>query len=160
MACLYTLQTVRIPNFLRALEQTMKFLTHNSLKCPAKDVVNGFPLLIEINEMEVQETEFNEEFIIGILPSLQWDGVLLAAKAVGLEGLPEKYSTDYLQDKDFLLAMHNLLLGVNVKSGVLICPESARRFEIKDGIPNMMYVLYFYGLSYFFINIPTNTLRS
>ena len=119
----------------------MKFLTHNSLRCNAKDVALGYPLLIDVQDMEILETEFNKQFIQSILSSLNWKGVLIAADSIGLTGLPLDPDMDQVsQDESLLLALHKLLLDVNVISGFLICPESGRRFPISEGIPNMMCV--------------------
>lgn len=116
----------------------MRILTHNSLKCPAKNVNVGYPLGLEITDMEIVESEFNAEFIKGVLPSLDWSGVLVAAKSVGLEDLPQSFEMSLLSDENFLLAMHNLLLDIHVKTGVLVCPESGRKFPIENGIADMM----------------------
>ena len=37
-----------------------------------------------------------------------------------------------------LKTFHHLLFEVHVMDGELICPESGRKFLIKDGIPNML----------------------
>ena len=37
-----------------------------------------------------------------------------------------------------LKALHHLLFEVHVMEGELICPESGRKFLVKDGIPNML----------------------
>lgn len=116
----------------------MKLLTHNALRCPAKDVIKGYPLLIEMEEMEVVESEFNRDFMISILPSLDWAGVLIAAKVVGIDGMPQVFDTSLMTDKEFLLAMHNLLLNIHIKKGKMICPESGRSFPIENGIADMM----------------------
>lgn len=115
----------------------MKILTHNSLKCPAKEVANGFPLLLEIEEMEINEVECNLDFIKSIIPSLDWAGINIASKAVGLDTMPTSFETALLDDENFLIAMHNLLFNINVLSGTLICPESGRRFPVEGGIADM-----------------------
>ena len=115
----------------------MRLLTHNTLKCPAKDVVKGYPLRIHIVNMEVKESDFDAGFIAHILPSLDWDSLLVSANAVGMAGLPSQLEQKYLQDSTFLQAMHHLLLDIHIINGTLNCPESGRSFEIKDGIPNM-----------------------
>src|SRR5690349_1322832 len=115
----------------------MKILTHNSLKCAAKDVSTGYPLLLEIADMEINEVECNLDFIRNILPSLDWAGINIASKAVGLADMPDNFDAALLNDESFLMAMHNLLLNINVKTGALICPESGRRFPIENGIADM-----------------------
>lgn len=115
----------------------MKLLTHNFLKCNAKGIVNGFPMKVEISDMEVIETEFNIEFMRHVLPSLDWAGVLLISTAVGFQGLPISYDDSILNDETMLRALHSLLNDIHIKSGFLICPESDRRFPIVNGIPNL-----------------------
>lgn len=41
-------------------------------------------------------------------------------------------------DDDMLRRLHRLLFEVAVVEGSLVCPESGRRFPVKDGIPNML----------------------
>ena len=116
----------------------MRLLTLNSLRCPAKDVAKGFPLGLELEAMEVKESEFNEEFIRHMLPSLDWECILIAANAVGLQGIPQTFDPSLLDDTAFLQALHNLLLDVHVTKGKLVCPESGRKFPIENGLPDMM----------------------
>ena len=116
----------------------MRVLSHNSLKNPAKDVTTGYPLLLEIDDLEVVETEMNEAFIRMLLPTLDWKAVDIAAQAIGLKGIPAEYDPKFLEDKDFLLAMHNLLLDIHIIKGFLVCPESGRRFPIENRIVDMM----------------------
>ena len=116
----------------------MRILSHNSLKCPAKDVIEGYPMLLEVDELEVVETECNPTFIKSILPTLDWKAILIAADAIGLKGIPVEYNSSLLDDNDFILALHNLLLDIHVIKGNLVCPESARRFPIENRIVDMM----------------------
>jgi multifunctional methyltransferase subunit TRM112 len=116
----------------------MRLLTHNSLKSPVKGVSQGYPLQIEILDMEVRESEVNPEFMKNLIPGLDWDGILVVAEAVGLKGLPKVFNPAILEDASFLKAAHNLLLDVHVKRGTLICPESGKRFPIENDLPNMM----------------------
>lgn len=116
----------------------MRVLSHNSLKCPAKDVTTGYPLGLEVEELEVVETECNPEFIKSLLPSLDWKAVCIAADAIGLKDIPAEFDNKLLSDKDFILAMHNLLLDIHIIKGFLVCPESGRRFPIENRIVDMM----------------------
>ena len=115
----------------------MRLLTHNSLRCVAKDAPTGYPLGIEITDMEVGESEVNMGFIKSILPSLNWAGVLIAANAVGFDGLPLTLTSACYEDKDFIRVLHKLLLDVHVLKGTLVCPDTKRQFPIEGGIPNM-----------------------
>eukprot|EP01041_Mallomonas_annulata_P006638 gene6638-13448_t len=116
----------------------MRLLTFNTLKCAAKSVQNGYPLLLSVVEMKVQESAFNPVFIKHIVPSLDWSAIVSGAKAVGFDELPPNLDPSYLEDENFLRAAHHLLLDIHVMKGVLTCPESGREFPIEDGIPNMM----------------------
>jgi len=37
-----------------------------------------------------------------------------------------------------LKALHHVLFEIHVLEGELVCPESGRRFFVRDGIPNML----------------------
>ena len=43
-----------------------------------------------------------------------------------------------LENEEVLKQLHLLLFEVHIQDGYLICPESNRKFPIKDGIPNML----------------------
>jgi multifunctional methyltransferase subunit TRM112 len=92
---------------------------------------------LEIEDMEVGDSEFNEEFMRIILPTLDWNGVLLAASSVDFDGLPPTFNLPSLDDIDFLRAVHKLLLDIHVLKGKLTCPESGRVFLIENGIADM-----------------------
>jgi multifunctional methyltransferase subunit TRM112 len=55
------------------------------------------------------------------------------------ESLPPVDSTEEaLKTDDALKSLHTILLEVEVIEGDLICPETGRKFPIKNGIPNML----------------------
>lgn len=116
----------------------MRLLTHNSLRCATKNVIKGYPLGITVEDYEVRESEFNKEFMMHVLPTLEWEGVLIAARVIGIEGMPECFDISLVEDDEFLLAMHNLLLDVHIIKGTLICPESGKTFQVQNGIADMM----------------------
>ena len=125
----------------------MKLLTHNMLQCHVKGVRNGYPLRIEAQqdggrfEVEVREAEFSADFLRHILPRLDWAALLEAAKALGevAVGLPDAPPTDAMMHDDaFLQTFHRILLEVTVVEGELVCPESERRFAVKNAVPNML----------------------
>lgn len=41
-------------------------------------------------------------------------------------------------DESTLKAFHFFLFDVHVVEGILLCPDTGRKFPIKDGIPNMI----------------------
>ena len=52
--------------------------------------------------------------------------------------LPPAVPEDYATNEEFLKALHHVLLEVEIVEGVLVCPETDKRFPIKDGIPSML----------------------
>ena len=99
--------------------------------------MKGYPLKLQIVAMEVKESEFDANFIAHVLPSLDWETLLVSAEAVGMPGLPSQPDQSCLNDPTFLQAIHHLLLDIHIIDGSLTCPESGRVFQIEDGIPNM-----------------------
>lgn len=43
-----------------------------------------------------------------------------------------------LDNEEVIRVIHHILFDFHVIRGFLICPESGRKFPIKDGIPNML----------------------
>lgn len=116
----------------------MRFLTHNSLRCHLKGLKTDEPFDIEIKDMDIEESECNIDFIKQLLPSLDWKGVIIAAKSIELEGMPEVLDPNLAEDEAFLEMLHYLLLDVHVITGNLICTETGRKFPIEEGIPMLM----------------------
>ena len=116
----------------------MRLLSYISLKSHGKDVKVGYPLELQVEEMDVVETRCDEEFMRHIIPSLDWTALQKCATAVGVEGLPEIFNPSLLEDKEFLDFVHNLLLDIHVMKGTLVCPDTGRQYPIVNGVPNMM----------------------
>lgn len=144
----------------------MRIITHNMLKCNVRGVENGYPLVIEAEKTEVVECDFNKggythlamlireraclistlhftfktELIEKILKKTQLSALRSAALNLKLEGkwLEAADLETILADTDMLRELHNLVFEIHVLEGSLICPESGRKFPIKDGIPNML----------------------
>lgn len=119
----------------------MRLITHNLLTCNKKGVENGYPLLIEAEEIEVVVCDFQAAFVRKMLTKLDWSAFLTGAKALKLaDGLPSTLPSAEVDDMDekTLQKIHHVLLEVHVQKGKLVCPESGRAFPIIDGIPNML----------------------
>ncbi|XP_076454560.1 multifunctional methyltransferase subunit TRM112-like protein [Babylonia areolata] len=118
----------------------MKLLTHNMLTSNIiKGVTKGFPLGISPSRVEVQEVDFNPEFITRILPKLDFTALRQAAQQVGhAEGLPEQLPESVESCEATQKALHHVLLQVEILEGELVCPETGRKFPIQNGIPNML----------------------
>jgi multifunctional methyltransferase subunit TRM112 len=113
----------------------MRVIAHNMLKCNVKGVSSGYPLKIEASSVEEVESEqeFTPEATKKMLKRLDVQGLVSAAKDLGVEGLDFES-----EDESMLEKIHHFLFDLSVNDGMLICPESGREFVIKDGIPNML----------------------
>ena len=100
--------------------------------------MNGFPLKIVPTETREAEADFNAEFCVHMLPKMEWEAFVNAAKEIGIDGFPSEIPDDTASDEEFLKKFHHALLEVHVEEGTLICPESGRKFPINKGIPNML----------------------
>ena len=80
--------------------------------------------------------DFNIEFVQRIIPKMDWPALHEAAKSIGVE-LPA--DPPVVEDNpDVMKQVHHALFEVEVVEGELICPETGRKFPIKQGIPNML----------------------
>jgi multifunctional methyltransferase subunit TRM112 len=118
----------------------MRLITHNMLKCNVRGVENGYPLKIEAEKVEVVEVEFDADMVRSTLSKIQWLALQAAATNLSLPHASDvsEVTEDHLADEAFLRQAHHLLFQVRVQEGILVCPDSGRRFPIKDGIPNML----------------------
>jgi hypothetical protein len=66
--------------------QRMKLLTHNFLNCAAKTCKaspNAFPLKFEEVELTTVEMDYNPQFLINVLPRVDWPALVQTAIEVG-----------------------------------------------------------------------------
>ena len=112
----------------------MKLLTHNLLQCPLSGT---YPLKIVPTNVERTETEFNQEFMVDMLPKLEYAVLFQAAADVGVEGLPETIPEDAAENESFLRILQSVILDTHVTEGELVA-ECGRRYPITDAIPNML----------------------
>lgn len=91
--------------------------------------------------MRVSEVDFNPEFILKIIPKVDWTVLYNAAESIGqLDGigLPKDIVENFENDNEFLKKAHHVLLEIDILNGELVCPETGRLFPIVNGIPNMI----------------------
>lgn len=113
----------------------MKLLTHNLLSSRfLKNVQTGYPLKLAAIKVEELKTEYNDEFLHKILKKIDYSVLKDAANECGQQ-LPE--TLDETKEDDLKL-VHKALFDIEVITGILTCPESGKRFNISDGIPNML----------------------
>lgn len=135
----------------------MRLLAHNMMASHVKGVKNGYPFKIEATSVQTLDADFDPAFVRAMLPRLRYDVLRQAAIEVCLaaavrllcsarafwqlqhgEGLPEALPENVSDDEELLRRLHHVLLQVEVVEGTLICPESGRRFPIRDGCANML----------------------
>ena len=139
----------------------MRLLTHNMLMSPGTK--NGYPLAIEVEKMEETESEFNADFTARMVAKIDYAALLSTLSSVRADStrllacghcsrvmrspraqlkvestLPNTVPTNFAEDEAFLLALHHVLMEIEIVDGQLVCPETAKKFPIKDGIPSML----------------------
>lgn len=96
----------------------MRLLTHNLLSCHSRHCTqtsNNFPLTFKDVKLELIEADYNESFLRGFLPKLDWDALVLTARSLGDTSLPEKgpEASESTVDDDLLRRLHHVLLEVS-----------------------------------------------
>jgi len=123
----------------------MRLLTHNTMTNNAGDAKGkGYPLKITAASVRVDENtgavdeERQISFVKGILPSLEWNALVQAARELGVNTLPATLTMEMAEDADFCKALYHILMNLHLMEGMLTCPATGREFPVVDGIPNMM----------------------
>ncbi|GJQ11694.1 hypothetical protein GpartN1_g3485.t1 [Galdieria partita] len=112
----------------------MRLLTYNFLQCPK---TKTFPLILEPTLVETIETEYNKEFILRMIPRLDWNLVRQVSRQFAFGELPQVAPKEGTQDEETLRLLHKMLLETHIKEGVLKSQDGTC-YPIKDGIPNML----------------------
>ena len=61
----------------------MRLAAHNMLTCAIKGCVGkNYPLKLEADQIESEESIFNAQFIIKFLPKVEWSALVAAAASV------------------------------------------------------------------------------
>lgn len=116
----------------------MRLLTHNMLSSNIKGVNNGFPLRIEAEKVVEKEVELNIDFLRNMFAKIEWKALVEASRTLGYAELPDSAEFSMLESDEFLQRFHHALLELHLEEGALVCPETARKFPVNKGIPNML----------------------
>ena len=118
------------------------------LKCNIKGVSSGYPFLLEAETIEVIPAEYNPVLTKRMLHKINLPALQSALKNISSdlvvlpveeeEGTERKTGEEEEENEDYLRRVHQALFEIHVQEGSLVCPESGRKFPIKDGIPNMI----------------------
>ncbi|EME30628.1 Multifunctional methyltransferase subunit TRM112-like protein [Galdieria sulphuraria] len=112
----------------------MRLLTYNFLQCPK---TKTFPLILEPTQVETIETEYNKEFILRMIPRLDWNLVRQVSRQFAFGELPQVAPKESTEDEETFRLLHKMLLETHIKEGVLKSQDGTI-YPIKDGIPNML----------------------
>lgn len=88
--------------------------------------------------MTQEPTDFSAELTLRLLGKLDWAALRKTVAALGIAELPEAPPAAPAADEAFLRAVHDLVMDVHIVEGALVCPNCARAYPIKKGIPNML----------------------
>ena len=142
-------------------------LQHNTLILitTTKRTENGYPLTIEVTTIKIeQSSSVDKEFLLNLLPKINYNALKLAVQQISsshcnnntpndsslqndqtplLPELPEELdvssqSTLDNLDDTIIANLYKVLFDVYVIEGQLVCPDTGRKFPVKDGIPNMI----------------------
>ena len=109
----------------------------------------GFPLIIEAEVIELEESPVDAQMLLRLLPKLDYSAVLQAVKQlapkceehqISMPDLPDVLpeTLDETRDSALIANLHRVLFDIHLQEGWLVCPSSGRKFPVKDGIPNMI----------------------
>ena len=92
----------------------------------------------------------DKEFLLGLLPKVDYSALRCAVRQLGphcdppLSDLPEgllsaaeKGDISPLDDET-ISSLHRALFDVYLVEGYLVCPDTGRKFPVREGIPNMI----------------------
>mmetsp|Transcript_34807 Transcript_34807/g.84112 ORF Transcript_34807/g.84112 Transcript_34807/m.84112 type:complete len:134 (-) Transcript_34807:411-812(-) len=127
----------------------MRLLTHNFLKSNVKGTENGYPLNIEVTTVRCDESPVDKEFLLGLLPKVNYSGLQAAVRQMGphcdppLPELPDDLDVSDEEgmknlDDAIIADLHRVLFDIYLIEGWLVCPDTMRKFPVKDSIPNMI----------------------
>lgn len=130
----------------------MRLLTHNFLQSNVRGTTEGYPLKIEATKLIVESSSMDSVLVTKMLekvnypalvaaiedvrktPDLDTDTAVLLAKA---PPIPSEAPAGDMEEAT-LKALHFFLFDVHILDGILQCPDTKRKFPIKNGIPNMI----------------------
>ena len=110
---------------------------------------NGYPLNIEVTTIRCEESPVDKEFILNLLPKVNYTALRMAAQQVNpycdpmLPDLPDELNVSdgegirHLDDA-IIANLHRVLFDTYLVEGWLVCPDTGRKFPVKDSIPNMI----------------------
>mmetsp|Transcript_21727 Transcript_21727/g.53888 ORF Transcript_21727/g.53888 Transcript_21727/m.53888 type:complete len:138 (-) Transcript_21727:2-415(-) len=131
----------------------MRLLTHNFLQSNVRGTTEGYPLKIEATKLIVESSPMDSVLVKKMLEKVNYPALVAAIKDIKdtpdldaeisvtllkAPSIPSEAPSGDALDESALEALHFFLFDVHVVEGILQCPDTGRKFPIKDGIPNMI----------------------
>jgi multifunctional methyltransferase subunit TRM112 len=119
----------------------MKFLTTNFVRCAVKScdgAENSFPLKFEECKLQLEEQEFDPDFIISMLERLDWNALVKVAADLGNTALPLQKPIDIDQNDVLLKDLHSLLMETQIVEGQMVCGNCKHIYYIKNSIASFL----------------------
>ncbi|KAL3759115.1 hypothetical protein ACHAWU_008724 [Discostella pseudostelligera] len=117
----------------------------------------GYPLNIEVTTIRCEDppSPVDKEFVLNLLPKINYPALRQAVQQFApycnppIPELPEELDSILLNDQtninqnnemnDAMIAnLHRVLFDVYLVEGYLVCPDTGRKFPVKECIPNMI----------------------
>lgn len=86
----------------------------------------------------------DSELVTKLLPKLNYPAIISAVQEISDQTdpkppeIPNELPSGEELDASVLEALHHVLFNIHIVEGDLICPDTGRKFPIKQGIPNMI----------------------
>ncbi|KAG0688831.1 hypothetical protein C6P40_000436 [Pichia californica] len=119
----------------------MKFLTTNFVKCAVKSCdgsEGSFPLKYENCQLQLEEQDFNPEFIVSMLERLDWNAIIQVASDLGNNLLPSQKPEDIDGNSEMLKDLHSLLIETQIIDGEMVCRNCKHVYYIKNSIASFL----------------------
>lgn len=91
----------------------------------------------------MEESPVDRNLVLKMLPKLDYDALVLTANHLReqdakIPELPTRLPHTSTLQEETVAMYHKVLFDVHLMNGHLVCPDTGRRFPVKDGIPNMI----------------------
>lgn len=110
----------------------MRLIAHNWLRCnDLSDENNEFVLVIHADSTEVVNMNYSESRVQHFLEGLNYAVLLQAAASLNIKDLPEELDKT---NHKVLQRLHHALFEVRLMEGHLACPDTGRKFPVREGV--------------------------
>lgn len=119
----------------------MKFLTTNFVRCAVKScdgTENSFPLKFEECQLQLEEQEFDADFIISMLERLDWSALVKVAADLGNTALSPQKPENIDQNEVMLKDLHSLLMETQITDGKMVCGNCQHIYYVKNSIASFL----------------------